>query len=380
MKARIDPNRSAMTGLAVAALSLSLGLAHARDGAFPPGQAVAARLTGHMAPRLQNEIMVLGTAHLAAFRDWLEPAQLDGTLDVLARFAPTRIAVERMPPDEIALLLERRQHDPVAGKVIDQFARAIVTHGAALQAALGIDRIEAARQAGAMLADSGAALDETARVALVALLLAAYEYDSAVLQWSYLAPSARAETDGLPDEVREALDRRLQGRDEIVLLVHPLAHRLGLQRLYPVDSQYEGVRTLALPEQALGEASQQAWGDAWRASDAWRRIEAAQVQARESGDLLDFYRTTNSEQGQGDDAEQWIGWLDQSRADGIDRFRYAMWELRNQRMAAYAMDAAASTVPERVLFVVGSSHKAYIDRALAPQLGVSLVQFQDYAD
>lgn len=380
MAASIDTRRLATAGFAAAALATSLALAQAHGGTSPPGHAVEARLAGHVTPRVQNEVMVLGTAHLAAFRDWLQPAQLDSTLDVLARFAPTRIAIERLPPDEIALLVEREKHDPAAGKVIDQFVRAIATHGATMQAALGIDRVDAQRQAGATLADAGSALDETARVALIAQLLAAYEYDSAVLQWSYLPASARAAADALPVEVREALDRRLQGRDEIALLVNPLARRLGLQRLYPVDSQYEAVRTLALPEQALGEASQQAWGDAWRGSDAWRRLDAVQAQARDSGDLLALYRTMNSHAGQGDDAEQWIGWMDQARADGIDRFRYAMWELRNQRMAAYTLDAAASTVPERLLFVVGVSHKAYVDRALAPQLGVRLVQLEDYLD
>ncbi|TWH15396.1 MULTISPECIES: hypothetical protein [Pseudoxanthomonas] len=54
-----------------------------------------------------------------------------------------------------------------------------------------------------------------------------------------------------------------------------------------------------------------------------------------------------------------------------------MWELRNQRMAANVLDVAASPRPERVMLLVGASHKAFVDRALAPHLGISLVQLAD---
>lgn len=79
------------------------------------------------------------------------------------------------------------------------------------------------------------------------------------------------------------------------------------------------------------------------------------------------------------DAGQWIPWTTLQHPGGLHRFRYAMWELRNQRMAIHVMDVAASAQPERVLFIVGYSHKAYLDRALAPALTIRLVQAQDYA-
>jgi len=54
-------------------------------------------------------------------------------------------------------------------------------------------------------------------------------------------------------------------------LAMPLARRSGLQGLDPVDSQYEAVRTLALPETVLEEALRQAWGEEWRlAAVIWK--------------------------------------------------------------------------------------------------------------
>lgn len=284
-----------------------------------PGSAVETQLGPLVRPELRSEVLVVGTAHLAGI-DWIQPAHLDGVLDLLARFAPTRIAVERLPPDEVALLLERAAHDRGAQQVLDQFAGPIVTHDRAMQQALGVDRAMARSKAEALLADAGG-LAEPARVELVGLLLAAYEFDSAALQWSYPSPEARARAQVVPEPTRQALDQRLAASDEIAALAMPLARRLGLQRLDPADSQYEAVRTLALPEAALEEASRQAWGEEWRATPAARRMQHLFDQAAESHDMLALLRQLNSEAVQRDDAMQWHGWLVQDRADGVHRFR-----------------------------------------------------------
>lgn len=344
-----------------------------------PGHAVAARLGEEVAPRAQSEVMVFATWHLSAFRDWLQDEQLDSTLDALARYAPTRIAVERLPPDEVALLAERAAHDPAARRVIDQFARAIVPAGQAAQEALGLDRIAAERHASTLLEIAQDTPDSARRAALAAHFLAAYEIDSAALQWSYLSADERASATHVPDAIRDALDTHLARTDEVVRVALPLARRLGLQRIHPVDSQYEAIRTLAFPEDVVNAVFGRA-NEASRRNEDLQRVLALGEQARERGDLLALYRDTNAYAVQVDDASQWASWLALDDDDGLARFRYAMWELRNQRMATHVMDVAASTRPERVLFVVGLSHKAYVDRALAPQLGIRLVQFDAYAD
>lgn len=214
-----------------------------------PGSAVETQLGPLVRPELRSEVLVVGTAHLAGI-DWIQPAHLDGVLDLLAWFAPTRIAVERLSPDEVALLLERAVHDRGAQQVLDQFAGPIVTHGRAMQQALGVGRAMARSKAEALLTDA-ARLAEPARVELVGLLLAAFEFDSAALQWCYLFPETRAKAQVMPEPTRQAL-------------AMPLARRSGLQGLDPVDSQYEAVPTLALPETVLEEALRQAWGEEWR--------------------------------------------------------------------------------------------------------------------
>lgn len=79
-----------------------------------------------------------------------------------------------------------------------------------------------------------------------------------------------------------------------------------------------------------------------------------------------------------EDARQWLSWLARNHPSGLDRFRYTMWEQRNARMASAILDAAASTRPERVLVVVGFSHKAYLDHELATKLSLRLRQFEEF--
>ena len=372
--------RKSLVLAVVTATALAGTFAFAGDGAGatkPPGHAIDAALGQHVTSRVQNEIMVFGTWHLADFREWMEPRHLESTLALMERFAPTRIAIEKLPPDEIALLAERAEHEPTAAQVIDMFARHVLTDGQTMQEALGIDRIAAALHADGLLDKAARGLGGAERVELVAHLLAAYEYDTAVLQWSYLSPEVRAQADALPADIREALEKRLQSADEIVTLAMPLAHSLGLQRLYPVDSHYEAVRTLAFPSDVQEEVFSDS-AETWKKSEPWQRIQAARARVRETGDLMALNRYVNSYEGQLDDTAAWVRWLEMTHSSGLPRFRYSMWELRDQRMTANILNSAASIEPERLLFIVGFSHKAFIDRGLATRVGVRLVQPEDF--
>ena len=353
----------------VAAMAAPLAIA-APPAADDP---VEAALADAVDPRMQGEVLVLGSWHLRAF-DELEPAHLASTLSLLDRYAPTRIAIEALPADEIALLLERAKTQPSAQQVLDMFGKRMVDNGRTMQAALGRDRLQAETRAQELLAGADPGMAPATRSELVRNLLAAYEYDSAVLQWSYLSPEQRKSA-ALPAKVRESLDARLASKGEIVTVATALARRRGLQRLYPIDSQYEAVRTLAFPEATLEAVFGDASIEAERQRPERRRVMDLPRPALESGDLLGLYRQINSPAVQETDAGQWRPWLTMRHPSGVDRFRYAMWELRNKRMAANIMDAAASTRPERVLVVVGFAHKSYLERELAPQLGLRLARF-----
>jgi hypothetical protein len=342
-----------------------------------PGAAIDAVLGPQVQPGFQAEVMVLGTSHLDNYRERLRPDHLAALLARLERFAPTHIAIEALPPDELALLAEREAHDPAAAALLDMFGRGVVTAGRRMQESLGVQRVEAERRAAAILDGDAAGLTEAARLEVAAHLIAAFDYNSAALQWSYLPSSARGSDGAIPAELRAALDRRLESANEVVTIALALARRLGHQRLYPVDSQYDGVRILAMPRDRLtallGDPERGRLADGERGA----RSDAVRDAAFEAGDLLPLYVHLNSEAHQVADASQW-NWLFQGRYPrGEDRFRYALWEVRNLRQATRIVDLAAAPAAERVLVLVGSSHKAPVERVLATQLTVRLVQLTD---
>lgn len=349
-------------------------LSAAPQASESPGTAIEHVLAPRVTPAFQSEVLVLGTAHLSNEKERLTAAHLAPLLTRLATFDPTRIAIEALHPDELALLAEREKDDPAAAQLLDMFGRSIVTAGRAMQEVLGLDRVSAERQAHALLGQHGAAVADDDRLRAVAYLIAAFDLNSAMLQWSYLSPRAREAAATLPPDIHAMLQRRLESSNEIITLALPLARTLGLQMLHCIDSQYDGVRTLSAPRAALEDLFSDPARGGMLDEQRQARADSVKNAAFAAGDLLPLYLHMNSAEHQLGDVSQW-NWLFQQRnSEGLDRFRYAMWELRNLRQTTHIIDVAASGVPERVLVVVGASHKPYLDRLLATQLSVRLVQ------
>jgi hypothetical protein len=347
----------------------------ARSADQATGDAIDRVLAPRVTPGFQSEVAVLGTLHLSNHRDRLQPGQLEPLLALLEAYGPTRIAVETLSADEIALLAEREVHDPAAAEVVRMFARTPLGLGRSMQGVLAMDRIAAARKAQEILQARSGHLSDDDRLELVAYWLAAYEFNSAALQWSYLPAGVRARATNVPTEVRDQLERFLAGSNENVVLAFVLARRLGLQTIIPIDSQYDGVRTLSASADALKELFTDPDRAALIDREHAARATGIEAGAFEGGDLLPLYRYLNSPEHMAGDATQWH-WLFAGRhSSGLDRLRYAMWELRNLRQATNIVDAAASVRPERLLVIVGAAHKAALERVLATQLSVRLVEF-----
>ena len=101
-----------------------------------------------------------------------------------------------------------------------------------------------------------------------------------------------------------------------------------------------------------------------------KRIE----EAKNTGDLLGFYRWINSpEFGKADLDAQWHIFLRANLPSGLDRARAALWEERNLRIAANIRRAAAYGTGKRVLVIIGASHKPFLDAYLRQMMDVEVV-------
>lgn len=326
----------------------------------------------------QAEVLILGTLHLTALGGDIAPRRLATVHDRLAGWRPDVVAVEAMPPVEIERLdlLARHADDAAAAEILSTFARGIMARAHALRESLGLGSrsdAEAGLAALALDAESSAATRRRA----AALMVAALDEPSAVLQWSYLAPEERRGGDGITEEIAAALDSTLSRPNEKWLVAVPVARRLGLQRLASIDDHVDdevGVRSGLYA--VLGEELPAAPAlQAYLSSPAGKAQEMMLAAAKVAPDLWPTYVLLNDSTTIRTDVEgQWHLFYRTALPSGADRQRVALWEQRNLNIAGRIRAAAAPT--GRTLVVIGAAHTPFLAAYLQASMDIRVVPFQ----
>ncbi|MCH2238877.1 MAG: hypothetical protein A2792_00920 [Sphingomonadales bacterium RIFCSPHIGHO2_01_FULL_65_20] len=319
-----------------------------------------------------NEVLVLGTPHLAGLPDRDTTAALNALLtpllDRLAAWHPTAIATENLSGLQCDSLRRYPQ----------RYAETVKTYcfdPAAAAAATGLDLPAANAEAERLLADWPAAPTPGQRRHLAAVFLAAGEPGSAIVQWLRLPPEERRAGDGLTEPLVQWLEGRLMRKDETCQIAAALAARLGLERLWSVDDH--SADTPSPSDPAENKAFEQAITTAWDnpASKARQDMSAA-LEARldQPDGLLNLYRTYNAPDGPMLVYRSDFGAaLAEPSPQGFGRQYLAYWETRNLRMVANMRDVLGRYPGTRMLTVVGLSHKGYYEAYLDQMHDVRLV-------
>jgi hypothetical protein len=333
--------------------------------------------TVEVADSARTEVLVLGTPHLASIGPRFRPVMVERLVDTLEAYAPSAIAVESLPPGAIAEMQQLTAYD----SVLSRFAGPQLLYGQRAQTALGIGAGEAAVRADSLLEEARAAnapagsMGVDDRLHLVQFLLAAYRHDSAALQWSYLPDSVRRAQTVVGDSAARYFAYRSIRAHEIDAVAIRLARRLELQRVVPIDDHRE--KDILFGMEA--RLRRQLPVDSVLALQEF----AAQVRDRRSravarGDLLPFYRYINSDAFlESEVRRQWLFYYRTGLASGLDRSRAALWETRNLLMAAHIRRLTARHPGERVLVLVGASHKPFLDAYLQSMIGVERTDLAD---
>lgn len=74
---------------------------------------------------------------------------------------------------------------------------------------------------------------------------------------------------------------------------------------------------------------------------------------------------------------QWLPYLRLDLADELGRRRLIQWETRNLRMAAHLREATAEAPGGRVLMLVGSAHKPWLDAYLGRMHDIETVSAEE---
>lgn len=302
-----------------------------------------------------NEAMVLGTPHLSGLPKSFDPANLGLLLDRLAEWRPQAIAIEALSGMQCAYLrgYPQRYRETIASYCWDP---------APATAATGLDVAAANARADELLAAWPSAPSPAQRRTLASVFLAAGEPSSALVQWLRLPASERRAGDGMTDGLAAILEKLRQRRNEDNLVAAPLAARLGLERVYPMDDHTSDAP--GPDEKAAGEAIMKAWDNPYTAA---RRKEDEQLQSSLSHPegVIAMYRAYNARGA----AEQTFrsdfgAALEEPSPQHYGRSYVAYWEVRNLRMASNIREVMLDRPGIRTLVIVGASHKGYLEAYL----------------
>jgi hypothetical protein len=325
----------------------------------------------------RTRVLVLATSHLAEAATPPSPADLEPLLRVLERFEPVLIVNEHLPAEVLEDMSRRDGYWPEVMGAIGMRGRQQA--GDTLQQRLGTTPTRA-REAAEALLSGGGPLDDAARRRLVALLVAAYEWDSAALQWSLLSPEARLADTVLGEQVRGRLERYLASSSEGALISIPLARRLGHSRLAYMDDHWDAAVFFEIGRRLPGELQRIAeHPESAHGRDVYLKGDSLLADATQrGGSILGFYEFINSPEYAAADVDaQWGRYFRTRLPSGADRARMAQWEARNLRMAAHIRQLSALHPGRGILVVVGTAHKPFLDRYLAQMLDIRVVQLSE---
>jgi hypothetical protein len=313
-----------------------------------------------------SQVLVLGTVHLREMPEDFDPQTLAPLLERLVAFKPEVITIEQIPGESCDTMARNPAvYDP-------QGIAPYCSSTDAAKAATGLDVPAAIAEVEKTLSAWPMQPSAVQRRHLAALFLAAGDRTSALVQWLQLPQAERHAADGLDAALVALLRDAMTTDSETYMIAAPLAARLGLQRVFPIDD-HSGDNV------AIADAQAGAYGDAIR--KAWASAEAQTKPLREreqaftaSGDMLGLYRYINRPEVRRVQADGDFGAA--MREDSplhYARFYVAGWETRNLRMVANVRAAFRERPGARVLAIVGASHKPWFDSLLGQMQGVEIV-------
>lgn len=303
----------------------------------------------------RSEVLVLGTAHLSYLPADFDRTRFDPLLARLAAWAPQAIAVEAMSGAQCDYL---RTYAFAYPTVAENYC----FDPAPARKALGLTGPEAEKAYSEILAQPAQDRAPEARRRLAGLFLAAGEADSALVQWLRLPAAERHADASLPQVLVDLLGKRMASRNENATIAAPLAVRLGLERVFPVDDHTGEAATGPVDDKVYGEDMGKVW-DNPTVKERAAEHERWEKSIADGGPLIDWYRALNSLESQRAAVKSDFAAAAGSKLPGNSGRAYlAYWETRNLRMAANIREVVGPG--RRVLAIVGASHKPYYERYL----------------
>jgi hypothetical protein len=314
-----------------------------------------------------NEVMVLGSPHLSYMPASFNPVSLTELNARLAAWHPQAIAIEALS----GVQCDNMRHYP------QRYADTVKSYcrdTSAARQATQLDVIAATERVAQMLtawSTQATPPGPSQRRQLAAVFLAGGEQASAMVQWLRLAEAERHEGDGLDAALVQMLRTLETKHDESLLIAARLAATLGQERVYPMDDHTSD--SVDPDPKAAGAAIMKAWDNP---ATRQRRVsdDALKAKAVDGAGVLAMYRAANAPGSAKLAFESDFGAaMNEPSPQRFGRGYLGYWETRNLRMASNIREVLEERPGMRMLVVVGSSHKAYLEAYLNQMHDVRIV-------
>ncbi|TQV72759.1 hypothetical protein FLL45_14900 [Aliikangiella marina] len=316
-----------------------------------------------------SQVFVLGTNHLSGINDEYSLDILNNLLDKLEAYQPDLIAIEALPPVETqSMAALMKEH----GRVLKSYGRFQTRYSIEAQNALSKSWSDAMAEVTMSVPRCGS---HEERQNCVLLYLASYDYYTALLLWDKGDKAFKSKFAKNFRRIHEGFSRRITSSNEYISIAIALAKRLDLERLYPVDSHSEKGPLGRHFEQPKKEAdANKAMSGVSQDHPFIISMKKNWKDAADSGDVLPYYQFVNSPEAMQSDLEfQWTPWLANDGKSRIGNTRVAFWEFRNLNMAAHITRVMADNPGKKMVYIVGSSHKYYVEKYLKQMRVIEVV-------
>ena len=326
-----------------------------------------------------SQVLVLGTVHLRSYDDDFNHDVLDGLLDVLEKYKPDLIGIESLAPIVIRDMVNSGEAN---SEVLKEFGQRTAEFGKNMRLSLNVSWFEANARVEELLKDIETEGRETElvqlRKELVLHFLAANDIYSALLQWSYLPEAMRTNIDGLDADILDYFSKHIQSPNENISIGITLATRLNHQRIYAINDHRDKEDFVKVAD-ALSKALE---NNEYIKTQPWKalyvELTGIQNKAYASENLLPFYIYLNSREYVHRDIDsQWQILFKAKLPFGLAQTRTAYWDVRNLGIVANIRRAMALHPGNKMLIVIGASHKGFLDALLAECMDVKVVQLAD---
>ena len=317
-------------------------------------------------PAKKTQVLVLGTMHLEQTEN-VQEKDVSRVVDSLMQYHFDAIAVEQMSPE---LLLDMNSRTEQYWKDLISNFQSTITTGAHYQDLYHTDYGNAKIIIDSLLAKDK--LTEADRIEFMKASLCAYDVWSASLQYQFISDkkSIDSATVALMNDYTNSLN-------EINLIGIHLAQKSNIRKLYPIDNmQDETILIHDFPEFIPDYQASQDKLSLIMSSPFYHKVDSIQSRGVSTGDLYYAYKFLNSNEYMiGDKKGQWDIWFETDFKSKSDRSRYSLWEMRNLQIAANIMRLVAAYPEKKILVIIGSSHKSFIESYLKQMSDVEVLTF-----